>query len=136
MQGNSTKFTNGCIQKFLGFMKKNYHACRPAACEKTQAVSTRVFKYFPIEKDLEKELDFYTKFEPKNLFHSIELSRRFLSNGTFLVLKYFSNKLSKNKGNLQMLRLLFGVVLELVVFVFTGVDFLATEMFSGSESES
>ena len=36
-----------------------------------------------------------------------------------------------------MLRLLFGVVLELVVFVvFTGVDVLATEMFSGSESES
>ena len=36
-----------------------------------------------------------------------------------------------------MLRLLFGLVLELVaVYDFTGVDVLATEMFSGSESES
>ena len=37
-----------------------------------------------------------------------------------------------------MLRLLFGVVLERVaaVYVFTGVDVLATEMFPGSESES
>ena len=36
-----------------------------------------------------------------------------------------------------LLRLLFGVVLEPVaVYVFTGVDVLNTEMFSGSESES
>ena len=31
---------------------------------------------------------------------------------------------------------LLGVVLEMVVFVLTGVDVLATEMFTGSESES
>ena len=35
-----------------------------------------------------------------------------------------------------MLRLFTGVVLELVAFVLTGVDVLATEVFSGSESES
>ena len=36
-----------------------------------------------------------------------------------------------------MLRLFTGVVLELVVVViFTGVDVLSTEMFSGSESQS
>ena len=33
MQCNSTRFTNGCILKFLGFIK-NYPACRPAACKK------------------------------------------------------------------------------------------------------
>ena len=33
MQCNSTRFTNGCILNFLGF-KKNYPACRPAACKK------------------------------------------------------------------------------------------------------
>ena len=34
-----------------------------------------------------------------------------------------------------MLRPFTGVVLELVVFDFTGVDVIATEVFSGSESE-
>ena len=33
MQCNSTRFTNGCILNFLGFIK-NYPACRPAACKK------------------------------------------------------------------------------------------------------
>ena len=35
-----------------------------------------------------------------------------------------------------LLRLLLGVVFELVAFAFIGVDVLATEMFSDSESES
>ena len=30
MKCNSTRFTNGCILKFLGFIK-HYPACRPAA---------------------------------------------------------------------------------------------------------
>ena len=44
----------------------------------------------------------------------------------------------KNKGRKQsVLRLFTGVVLELVaIVVLKGVDVLATEMFSGSESES
>ena len=35
MQCNSTKFTNGCILNFLGFIK-HCPACRPAACKKFQ----------------------------------------------------------------------------------------------------
>ena len=44
----------------------------------------------------------------------------------------------KNKGRKQsVIRLFTGVVLELVaIVVLKGVDVLATEMFSGSESES
>ena len=37
---------------------------------------------------------------------------------------------------IELLRLFIGVVLDAVVFVFTGIDLRATEIFSVSESES
>ena len=43
---------------------------------------------------------------------------------------------SKQNRKINLLRLLLGVVLELVAFVSIGVDVLATEIFSVSVSES
>ena len=47
-----------------------------------------------------------------------------------------SFRLGSKPGHVCLLRLFTGVGLDTAVFVFTGVDVLATEIFSGSESES
>ena len=112
MQCNSTRFTNGCILNFLGFIK-NYPACRPAACKKFKqsqlGISTAKIPIYVAS--LFKSFSHVTLSAPSDLsflpeLYAIEYALRYINEASSL-LQNFELRVIHSGTNVSIVSLLF-----------------------------